>query len=142
MKIHIGNEIWNKAAAFYVRMSVFVLERNMKLEEEFDEQDRSSLVYVVIYENKQPVSTGRYELLDDATIRIERIATLKEYRGQNLGRTVIQTLEKIGLKKGCTQAVIHSEQSAASFYREIGYTTASEEFYENEVPCVLLKKDL
>lgn len=117
MKIHIGNEIWNKAAAFYVRMSVFVLERNMKLEEEFDEQDRSSLVYVVIYDNKQPVSTGRYELLDDVTIRIGRIATLKEYRGQNLGRTVIQTLEKIGLKKGCTQAVIHSEQSAASFYK-------------------------
>lgn len=142
MKLHIGNEIWNKAGAFYVRMSVFVLERNMVLAEEFDQQDTAAIEYAVIYDNEHPISTGRYEILNKETIRIGRIATLKAYRGRALGRTIIQALEEIGQKKGCTKALIHSEQTAASFYRELGYKTASEEFYENNVPCILLEKSL
>ena len=142
MKLHIGKEIWNKAAAFYIRMSVFVLERSMDIDEEFDEMDTSTIDYAVIYDENKPVSTGRYELLDANTIRIGRIATLKEYRGRSLARSVIEALENIGREKGCTKASIHSEQTAASFYKELGYKTASEEFYENNVACILLDKDL
>lgn len=142
MKLYIGNEIWNKASAFYVRMSVFVLERQMELVEEFDELDVSNIDYVVMYEGEKPVSTGRYELLDSETIRVGRIATLKEYRGQKLGRTIIQAIEEIGRKKGCTKSSIHSEQTAASFYEELNYQIVSDEFYENNVPCVLLEKKL
>lgn len=142
MKLHIGNEIWNKASAFYVRMSVFVLERKMELSEEFDDQDRLTIDYAVMYDQNKPVSTGRYELLDSSIIRIGRIATLKEYHGKNLGRTVIQALEEIGREKGCTKASIHSEVSAASFYEELNYKIVSDEFYENNVPCVLLEKEL
>lgn len=142
MNLHIGNEIWNKASAFYVRMSVFVLERGMELAEEFDEQDHLNIDYAVMYNLEKPVSTGRYELLDSETIRIGRIATLKEYRGQKLGRAIIFALEDIGRQKGCTKASIHSEQTAASFYEELNYKIVSDEFYENNVPCVLLEKQL
>lgn len=142
MKLHIGNEIWNKASAFFVRFSVFVLERGMELVEEFDEQDSLDIDYAVIYDVEKPVSTGRYELLDTETIRIGRIATLKEYRGQKLGRTIIFALEDIGRQKNCTKASIHSEQTAASFYEELNYKIVSDTFYENNVPCVLLEKQL
>ena len=142
MKLHVGNEIWNKASAFYIRMSVFVLERNMELAEEFDNQDTLAIDYAVMYDGEKPVSTGRYELLDSETIRIGRIATLKEYRGKKLGRAIIYALEDIGRQKGCTKASIHSEQTAASFYEELSYKIVSDEFYENNVPCVRLEKKL
>lgn len=142
MKLHVGNEIWNKASAFYIRMSVFVLERNMELAEEFDNQDTLDIDYAVMYVGEKPVSTGRYELLDNETIRIGRIATLKEYRGKKLGRAIIYALEDIGRQKGCTKASIHSEQTAASFYEELSYKIVSDEFFENNVPCVLLEKQL
>ena len=142
MKLHIGNDIWNKASAFYVRMSVFVLERGMELSEEFDQLDCSMIDYAVMYDLEKTVSTGRYEFLDDNIIRIGRIATLKEYRGQKLARAIIQELETIGREKGCLKASIHSEQTAASFYEELDYIIVSDEFYENNVPCVLLEKKL
>ncbi|MCA9766602.1 MAG: GNAT family N-acetyltransferase [Carnobacterium sp.] len=142
MKLYIGNDIWNKAGAFYVRMSVFVLERQMELAEEFDQLDTSTIDYAVMYDLEKPVSTGRYELLDSETIRIGRIATLKDYRGQKLGRTIIQALENIGREKGCIKASIHSEQTAASFYEELNYKIVSDEFFENNVPCVRLEKKL
>ncbi|WP_034552476.1 GNAT family N-acetyltransferase [Carnobacterium funditum] len=142
MKLYIGNDIWNKAGAFYVRMSVFVLERQMELSEEFDNLDDSNIDYAVMYDHEKPVSTGRYELPDSETIRIGRIATLKEYRGQKLSRSIIHALEEIGREKGCKKASIHSEQTATSFYEELDYRIVSDEFYENNVPCVLLEKNL
>ncbi|WP_369403940.1 hypothetical protein [Secundilactobacillus silagei] len=52
MKIHTGSEPWNHAAALYVRMNVFVLERTIAIEDEFDDHDEADRVYVVIYSDK------------------------------------------------------------------------------------------
>ena len=122
MKTHIGKEKWNRAAALYVRMNVFVMERGIPLKEEFDSEDHDETIYVVIYDGERPVTTGRYKQIDSDTIRPGRIAVLKEYRKKGLGEVVVKELEALGKK--------------------LGYTKESDVYYEDGVPCVTLNKEL
>lgn len=142
MKTHIGNEKWNRAAALYVRMQVFVMERNIPLKEEFDTEDNDDTVYVVVYDGEKPVATGRYKQIDSETIRPGRIAVLKEYRKQGLGELVVKALEDFGKEKGCTASIIHGELTAAEFYEKLGYTRDSDVYEEDGVPCVSLIKSM
>ncbi|SFC62397.1 Predicted N-acyltransferase, GNAT family [Alkalibacterium subtropicum] len=142
MKVHAGSENWNRAAAFYVRMQVFVLEREISLQEEFDSKDTDGTVYVVLYDDGKPVATGRYKEIDSETIRPGRIAVLKDYRKQGLGEQLLKELEKIGQKNGCTKSVIHGELTAAEFYEKLGYVRVSDIYYEDGAPCVTLNKQL
>lgn len=64
MNVLFGNEKWHQAAALYVRMQVFVLERGIRLTEEFDLDDHDKTDYVVIYDENKPVATGRYKQMD------------------------------------------------------------------------------
>lgn len=143
MKFHIGSEPWNHAAALYVRMNVFVLERTIAMEDEFDDNDESDRVYVVAYtDDNQPVATGRFQTIDDTTMRPARIATLKDYRGQHLGAQIIKALEEYGLARGYTKSVIHSEMTAKGFYERQGYQVSSEPYEEDGVPAITLTKTL
>lgn len=142
MNIHIGNENWNQAAAYYVRMQVFVLERNIALKDEFDENDHDQTVYVVVYDGDKPVATGRFLKTDATTVRPGRIAVLKNYRQKRLGERVITELEYFAKKEGCALSVIHAELSAAGFYEKLGYRKESDVYEEDGVPCVTLKKIL
>lgn len=142
MNIHIGNEKWNQAAAYYVRMQVFVLERNIALRDEFDSDDHDATIYVGVYDDEKPVATGRFIMTDAHTVRPGRIAVLKEYRNRRLGEIIITELEKYVQLKGCRLSVIHGELSAAGFYEKLGYLREPDIYEEDGVPCVTLKKKL
>ena len=123
-------------------MKVFVMGREIPLEEEFDSEDKDGTVYVVVYDGDKPVATGRYKQIDAETIRPGRIAVLKDYRKQGLGESVVKALEDLGKERGCTKSVIHGELTAAEFYEKLGYTRDSDVYLEDDVPCVTLKKTL
>lgn len=143
MEIHTGSEPWNHAAALYIRMNVFVLERTIAMQDEFDDNDEPDRVYVVAYtDDGQPAATGRFQTIDETTMRPGRIATLKDYRGQHLGAQVIKALEDYGIAHGYTKSVIHSEMTAQGFYERQGYQVASEPYEEDGVPAITLTKSL
>ncbi|WP_225418584.1 GNAT family N-acetyltransferase [Loigolactobacillus iwatensis] len=143
MKLHVGSEPWQRAAALYVRMQVFVQERHIALIDEFDQHDTSKTSYAVMYtDNEQPVATGRLQFIDAATIQPGRIATLSEYRGQGLGAQVINALEEVGQHQGYQKSLIHSERTAQGFYEQLGYQPVSGTFIEDGIPCVLVSKTL
>lgn len=143
MNVHTGSEPWNHAAALAVRLNVFVQERNIAIEDEFDDHDLPDTVYAVAYADaKTPVATGRYQPLDAKTIRIARIATLKAYRGQHLGAQVVAALENMAREQGYKTSLIHSELTAQGFYEHQGYVVSSEMYLEDGVPCVNVEKQL
>ncbi|WP_208559191.1 GNAT family N-acetyltransferase [Marinilactibacillus kalidii] len=142
MNVHFGKEKWHQAAAFYVRLQVFVLERGIKLVEEFDSDDHDETEYVVIYDEEKPVATGRYMQIDDQTIRLGRIAVLAAHRKHGLGQMMIEALEKAGRERGQLQVVIHGELTAASFYEQLGYRRDTDTYLEDGVTCVTLRKNM
>lgn len=56
----IGSEEWQRAASIYVRYKVFVLERGIAKEDEFDQNDTEGRVYANLFIGEEPVSTGRF----------------------------------------------------------------------------------
>lgn len=95
IQIVFNNAPWNKAAAFYLRTLVFVQEQGISLKSEFDDLDIDSTFYLVIYHDKSPVGTIRYQQDDETTLRPDRLCVHKMMRKQGLGRRLILELEKL-----------------------------------------------
>ncbi|MBO0448844.1 GNAT family N-acetyltransferase [Enterococcus sp. MJM12] len=142
MELKLGNENFQRAASCFIRMEVFVLERNIPLAEEFDNLDTPERVYAVVYDENLPVATGRIVIEDEKTIRPTRIATLKAYRKQNLGAKIMKAIEAYGVKNGYIHSLVHAEQTAVGFYQKLGYKICSDIYYEDGVPCQSLEKAL
>lgn len=141
VRLIVGNQAFQKAASPYIRFSVFVLERKIKMEDEFDANDKCKTIYAVLYDGDQPVSTGRFlpETAEEA--RLTRIATLKDYRGKGYGAKVVQALEQYARAEGYTRLVIHAELTAKSFYESIGYQPFGHEYEEDGELCQSLAKE-
>src|SRR5690606_4418188 len=74
--------------AFYIRRLVFVEEQGVDMLEEHDELDRSAL-HVLARLDGLAVGTLRL-LCEGATAKVGRFAVLKKYRGQGIGREMMQ----------------------------------------------------
>lgn len=117
--IRVTNE-WQKAAVYYVRAKVaredFVIPLSGEFSEDAPEHD-----YVVVMDGDQPVSTCRIRYLDAHTGKIERVATLREYRGKHYGKAGILEAEAWLREKGITRVLINSREEALGFYIKLGY---------------------
>lgn len=50
MKPLVNHLPYQRAASLYIRFSVFVIERNIKMKEEFDDNDEQDTIYAVLYD--------------------------------------------------------------------------------------------
>lgn len=142
-KIELGNNNYLRAASIYVRYEVFVLERGLNKEDEFDDYDLSTTIYAVCFINDQkPISVARLIIENDDVVRITRVATLKKYRGKKINRQIIKKLENFAKEKGYKKAIIHAELTAVSYYEEIGYKICSNIYIEDKTKCQSLQKSL
>lgn len=108
MKLLVNHLPYQRAASLYIRFSVFVIERNIKMEEEFDDNDEQDTIYAVLYDGKQPVSTGRFLPETQTEARLTRIAALKGYRGNGYGTKIIIALENYAKENGYHYLTIHA----------------------------------
>jgi len=70
-----------------IRTEVFVNEQNVPAELEYDGLDNEAVHFLLFYEG-MPCVTARYRAID-GKYKLERFATLKEYRGKNLGANLL-----------------------------------------------------
>lgn len=86
--------------------------------------------------------TARFLQEDERVARIGRVATLKDYRGKQLGSRVVNSLEALAKEKQIERLLIHAELTAAGFYEGLGYCSAGKPYDEDGVPCITLEKQL
>lgn len=129
--------------AFEIRKEIFVKEQLVPLEDELDEYDNldSNCIHVLLSYNDAPVGTGRVRKVGDYA-KIERICVIKGYRKYGIGKEIVFALEQAALNKNWNFALLHGQTHAKMFYEKLGYVTASEEFMEDGIPHILMKKDL
>lgn len=94
VELVIGSEPWHLACSMYVRYRVFVMEKSIAREDEFDQYDEVGRVYANLLIHGEPVSTGRFLPTGSGTARLTRIATLATHRGKGYAREIIQKLEE------------------------------------------------
>ena len=113
------------------------------MEDEFDEFDllNGRAEHVLVYDQEKPVGTGRIRWIDGAG-KLERICILTAYRKFGFGKVIISALEEIAIVKGVFQVKLHGQTQAEGFYEKLGYQKASNMFMEDDIPHILMTKNL
>ncbi|WP_369911874.1 GNAT family N-acetyltransferase [Streptococcus merionis] len=142
MTMKIGCEPYLRAASLFIRYTVFVLEKGIAAEDEFDQNDEKGTIYAVLYRDQMPVSTARFLPQSEKQARLTRVATLKDERSKGYGAQIIQALEQYARDEGFEHLVIHSELTARAFYEKIGYKPFGSIYEEDGEPCQSLEKYL
>ncbi len=122
-----------------IRQSIFVDEQHFK--NEFDDIDARAY-HVVAYNNKKPVATARFFTDEDENYHIGRIAVRKNLRGHNMGRSIVSFCEERISDLHGRQIIISSQTRAKGFYLTLGYREYGEEYMDEHVPHISMKKVL
>lgn len=126
--------------AFSIREIVFINEQNVPPELEKDEFEEAA-IHFIGYLGDEPIATGRVRFVDDYG-KLERIAVLKEHRGQSYGTQIIRQMERKIRQKNFKKALLHAQTHAIDFYEKLGYDVMSDEFMDAGIPHVAMEKKL
>jgi predicted GNAT family N-acyltransferase len=109
-----------------IRNTVFELEQGAIADEEIDEYDKSNdTVYALIYDNDEPVATGRIAKTNNG-YKIGRIAVLKSQRGKGVGALLVNTLCDKAVQMGANDVLVDSQLHAIPFYEKQGFEIISD----------------
>ena len=129
--------------AYEVRRDVFIEEQDVPEAIEMDGRDDEA-THFVVYDTDagRPVGTARLRYIDDDTAKAERVAVLAEYRGEGLGRRLMELVEAEARGRGRERIDLHAQTAVEGFYETLGYETVSDEFMEADIPHVEMEKRL
>ena len=113
-------EEWQKAAVYYVRAQAMCMGFTVPFSMEFG-GDKPEHDYVLVMDGDKPVSTCRINWIDADTGKIERVATLEEYRGRHFGQAGLIEAENWMREKGIKKVLVDSREAALGFYEKLGY---------------------
>ncbi len=127
------------AAAFSVRVPVFVDEQHVPAEEEIDEHDRTDTEarHALVRDGDVPVAAGRYFRIG-TTAQVGRMAVLAAYRGRGIGRLVLDALVGDARARGYARVALNAQDHAVAFYTKAGFTP----FGETLVECDILHQPM
>ena len=114
-----------------IREQVFIQEQNIPVAEEWDAQDAISLHFVV-YDQDKPIATAR--LLQNNSIG--RVAVLKSYRGQGIGKLLMLQIIQRAKNKQRKFLKLSSQVHAIQFYAALGFTVQGEEYLDCGIPHI------
>lgn len=114
-----------------IRELVFISEQNIPEQDEWDDQDAISQHFVV-YDQNQPIATAR--LL--ANNSVGRVAVLKPYRGQGIGRLIMLEIIAYAQAQKRPSLQLSSQVHAISFYEKLGFSIQGDEYDECGIPHI------
>ncbi|MGB7445160.1 MAG: GNAT family N-acetyltransferase [Coleofasciculaceae cyanobacterium] len=124
-----------------IRQSVFQEEQGVDAALEFDGKDEAA-EHLLAYLNSQPVGTARVRYLSAKTAKIERLAVLSPYRGQGIGKKIMEKALEIAAHQEIKEVVIHAQEYVKALYVQLGFEQEGESFQEANIPHVKMKKSL
>ena len=124
-----------------LRYEVFCGEQRVPYENEIDDMEDKSW-HVVAYLGGEAVGVGRVFRYKDSAYKIGRVAVEKEHRGKHIGAAVMGALEEKVAQEGGDTALLSAQIQASGFYRKLGYIPFGEEYLEENIPHVMMGKEL
>ena len=128
------------AEAYHIRKTVFVNEQHVPIEIEIDTFDQEAIHFLCSEDDKY-VGTGRVRFVEDYG-KLERICVLKEARGKNYAKQLIEAMEQEIVRHGVTEARLHAQTYIVPLYESVGYNVVSEKFMDANIPHVEMTKKL
>jgi len=119
-----------------VRGYVFVIEQEIDWEIEYDGLDQECILFTAYIDD---LAVGAARLYKN---KIGRVATLKKYRKQGIGKLIMEAIEKYAKEMKMPYLKLHAQTYVKDFYEHLGYVVEGEIFQEAEIDHVLMKKEL
>ena len=141
------------ADAFAVRREVFVREQGVSENEEMDGRDDEAAQFVA-YDDDYPIGTARLRTVEgdesggagtgpaERVGKVERVAVRVDYRGQGVGRALMDRVESRARSAGFDALELHAQTHVEAFYGKLGYETTSGVFQEAGIDHVAMRKSL
>lgn len=129
--------------AHAVRRTVFIEGQGVSEAVEMDGNDDEA-THVIAYDpdDEIAVGTGRLRQPEPAVAKVERLAVLEAYRGDGLGRQLMELLEGAAGEQECDRVCLHAQTTVVDFYENLGYDVVSDEFEQAGIPHVEMEKAL
>jgi len=106
--------------AYQIYRDVFLQEQQVPEKDVFDGTDAESILLVVYHQNK-PIGTGRIRITHDAFV-LGRIAVRQAYRGDGIGKMIVQNLVDSSFNMGSETQVLNAQVTSQAFYEKLGFT--------------------
>jgi predicted GNAT family N-acyltransferase len=116
-------------SSLQIREKVFIEGQNVDpaIEIENEEEARH---YLLLFDSI-PVSTARWRVTEKG-IKLERFATLEEYRSKGLGGMILKAVMDDVIPLG-KQIYLHSQAAAVNFYLGHGFEITGDKFFEADI---------
>lgn len=119
--------------AIKIRYEVFVKEQNVPEDLEIDDLEDQSH-HLVLYENSSPIGTARIYHVGDGQHKMQRVAILKNKRGQGNGGKLVKAIEQQVHHLQGQKITLGAQIHALSFYEKLGYAVEGPEFMDAGIP--------
>jgi len=117
------------AECFHIRTVVFVEEQDVSLSEEIDGLDPEAEHYLLTVDGVA-CATARVRILG-LVAKIERVAVMKNRRGQALGRKLMEfVIADIKRDSAITTLKLGAQVQVIDFYRQLGFKSYGDEFVD------------
>lgn len=122
-----------------IRKEVFQDEQNVPFELEFDGKDEAAEHFLAYWQGKA-IGTARLRFLEAQTVKIERLAVLKEARGKNIATQLIKVLLKRAREQQAKQAIANVQTYIQGLYLKLGFESVGDQFTEAGIPHIKMVK--
>jgi predicted GNAT family N-acyltransferase len=133
-----ANWLQDYTAISDIRHAVFVQEQGIPEHLEWDGQDADSSHVLALLDDRRAVATGR--LQPDG--RLGRMAVLGQWRGQGIGRAILERLLQQARRQRLAAVYLHAQTEAAGFYSKAGFSRRGESFPEAGIQHVIMVREL
>lgn len=140
--IEIGDWPLMQSAAQVVRTAVFVQEQGIAPEDEWDEDDATSLHAVLFDVNGQALGNARLLQPTANVAKVGRMAVLRDMRGRSFGVRLLQALLLEARRRGNKEVRLSAQRTAEGFYASHGFVVTGEPFDEVGIPHVEMRLSL
>lgn len=120
-----------------IREQVFIQEQQIAAADEWDAQDEVSQHFLVL-DGEQAIATAR--LLPNHSIG--RVAVLAPYRGQGIGKLLMQEIIQQARIQQRPLLRLSSQVHAMSFYQTLGFQVCGEAYLDCGIPHIDMQMSL
>jgi len=121
-----------------IRAEVFVREQNVDTIIEMDEKDDTA-IHVLATLNQKPAGCLRILVHDDKVV-IGRVAVLKPFRRNHIGKALMNFVETLPVVKERGKIEVHAQLTARDFYLNCGFHEISDIYEEANIQHVSMEK--
>ena len=138
-----GEEEWQRAGAYSVRIEGMNRQHHISLRDEFDEHDCEGTRYIILLDEGYPIATCRFYEDNDNAVILGRVVVLPQYRGKGLGVKVMEEAEKWIRELGYNTVIVDSRLEVTGFYEKLGYELIGQHEEQcGSFHCIRMQKKL